>query len=62
MRLLRWLFGSGTDNRDRRKEEAERKISVAMPMAGAGAELAGEHARSETEEELHKAAGEKPTQ
>jgi hypothetical protein len=62
MGLLQWLFGSAPDNRDRRKEEAERKISPAMPMAGAGAELAGEHPRSETEDELRKASGEKPSQ
>jgi hypothetical protein len=41
---------------------AERKISAAMPVAGAGAELAGEHLRRETEKELRETAGEKPTQ
>lgn len=62
MGLLRRLFANSADNRDRRKEDAERKISAAMPVAGAGAEHGGEHLRSETEKELRETAGEKPTQ
>jgi hypothetical protein len=62
MKLFQWLFGSTPDHRDRRAEDAERKISIAMPMAGAGAELAAEHVESETEKELREAAGEKSRQ
>jgi hypothetical protein len=49
-------------NRDRRKEDAERKILATMPMAGADAELAGEHSLSETVKELRDTAGHKPAQ
>jgi hypothetical protein len=62
MKLLEWLFGSTPDNRNRRAEDSERKISIAMPMAGAGAELAAEHVESETEKELRETAGEKTRQ
>jgi hypothetical protein len=62
MKLFEWLFGPTPDNRDRRAEDAERKISIAMPMAGAGAEVAADHVESETEKELRKAAGDKPRQ
>ena len=58
MGLLQWLFGDTPDNRDRREEDAERKLSTAMPMAGAGAELAGVHSGSETENELRESAAE----
>ena len=44
-----WLFGSTPDNHDRRAEETERKISVAIPMGGAGAQTAAESVESETE-------------
>lgn len=60
MRLFDWLFGAARDNRDRRAEDAERKLSIAMPMAGAGAQVAADHPVTETEKELREAAGEKP--
>ena len=59
MKIFDWLFGSTPDNRNRRAEDAERKISIAMPMAGASAEVAAEHVESETEKELREATGEK---
>lgn len=62
MKLFDWLFGWSRDNRDRREQDADRKISPAMPMSAAGAQLSGEHPRSETEDELRKAAGDKPVQ
>jgi len=62
MNLFDWLFGWTRDNRDRRDQGAERKISPAMPMAGAGSQISGEHPRSETEDELRKAVGEKSAQ
>jgi hypothetical protein len=49
-------------DRDRRKEDAERKILATMPMAGADAELAGEHSLGETAKELRDTAGDKPAQ
>lgn len=52
-----WLFGDTGDNRRRndRKQDAGRKLSPAMPMAGAGAELDGERDESETEKALERA-------
>ena len=52
-----WLFGDGGDNRRRndRQQDAGRKLSPAMPMAGAGAELDGERDESETEKALERA-------
>jgi hypothetical protein len=58
MGLFSWLFGSKTEDRDRRRDDAARKISPAMPMAGAGAELAGQDRDSETERALKRATGE----
>jgi hypothetical protein len=61
MNLWRWLFGGeARDNRDRREQDVERKISPAMPMSAAGAQLAGEKKPSETERELREASGESP--
>jgi hypothetical protein len=59
MKLFEWLFGPTPDNRDRRAENAERKVSVPMPLAGMGAEIAADHVESETEKEPRKTAGEK---
>ena len=62
MKLFEWLFGSTPDNHDRRAEETERKISVAIPMGGAGAQIAAESVESETEKELPEATGAKQQQ
>jgi hypothetical protein len=62
MRLFDWLFGSTRDNRDRHAQDVERKLSIAMPTAGAGAQVAADHPVSETEKELRETAGEKPRQ
>jgi hypothetical protein len=56
MGIWTWLFGCGHDDRERHKRDASRKISPAMPMAGAGAELSGQSDHSETEENLKRAA------
>ena len=58
MGILDWLFRWTRDNRDRndRDQEAERKISPAMPMAGAGAQLDAQPNHSETEEALKRAS------
>jgi hypothetical protein len=58
MGLFSWMFGeSGGDRgRNERQRDVGRKLSPAMPMAGAGAELAGERDESETEEALQRAA------
>ena len=59
MRWLTWLFGSNDENeksRNDRQNDASRKLSPAMPMAGAGAELAGQGEGSETEEALKRAS------
>lgn len=58
MGLFTWLFcrsGEYTDRGDR-IQSAARKLSPAMPMAAAGAELDGENDRSETEEAIRRAA------
>jgi hypothetical protein len=53
------LFGQKPASQtDRRKEEAERRLSPGMPVAGVGAELDGERFPTETEEELKRAADE----
>ena len=59
MGFFSWMFGAPED-RDaptERQQDAARKLSPAMPMAGAGAELDGEPAKSETEDALKRAAG-----
>ena len=58
MGFFSWLTDRRGENRNRgdRQQEAARKLSPAMPMAGAGAELAGESNASETEENLKRAA------
>jgi hypothetical protein len=43
---------------DPQKDEAERRLSITMPMAGVGAELDGEYRPTETEQELKRAADE----
>jgi len=57
MGLLSWLFRGEGDNRKRndRQQDAARKLSPAMPMAAAGAELDGQREESETEEALERA-------
>jgi hypothetical protein len=40
---------------DPQNNEAERRLSITMPMAGVGAELDGEHHLTETEQDLKKA-------
>lgn len=59
MGLISWLFGESGENRDRKdaEQDAGRKLSPAMPMAGAGAELSGQDHDSETEDALKRAAG-----
>jgi hypothetical protein len=61
MALLSWLFGRGDDrNRNDRQRDAARKLSPAMPMAGAGAELDGQRGQTETEEALKRATRDRP--
>ena len=57
MGLFSWIFRDAGDNRRRndRQQDSGRKLSPAMPMAGAGAELDGEPDKSETEKALEKA-------
>lgn len=55
MGLLSWLFRGEADERNDRQQEAARKLSPAMPMAGAGAELDGQRDESETEVALERA-------
>ena len=57
MGLFSWMFGDtgGDRRRNDRQRDAGRKLSPAMPMAGAGAELAGEKDDSETEAALQRA-------
>lgn len=61
MGIFSWLFGSSTnpepEDRERRAPErvAARKISPAMPMAGAGALLSATP-KSETEKALDRAS------
>jgi len=57
MGLFSWMFGDAGGDRGRNdhQRDASRKLSPAMPMAGAGAELAGERDESETEEALQRA-------
>lgn len=57
MSWFSWLFDARGDNRSRanREQSAERKLSPAMPMAGAGAQLAGQDDKSETEDALKRA-------
>ena len=58
MGLFSWWFGdsSGDRGRNDRQRDAGRKLSPAMPMAAAGAELDGEKDESETEAALQRAA------
>jgi hypothetical protein len=57
MGLFSWLFSSEGEDRNRndRQRDAARKLSPAMPMAAAGAELDGEREESETKEALERA-------
>lgn len=59
LRYLKKLLWGGHDD-DRRHEgiaaDKARMIEMDEPMAGAGAELDGEHIKSETEEVLARAA------
>lgn len=59
MGVFSWLLGDRGDNRNRndRQQDASRKLSPAMPMAGAGAELDGEQDKSETEKALDRSTG-----
>jgi hypothetical protein len=61
MGIFSWLLGDRGDNRSRNslKQDASRKLSPAMPMAAAGAELDGEREDTETEDALQRAVGEK---
>jgi hypothetical protein len=43
---------------DPQKDEAERRLSITMPMAGVGAQRDGEYRPTETEQELKRAADE----
>ena len=53
MGLMQWLFGwASPDDRDRREHDGERKLSIAMPMAAASAELAAREPASEAEQKL----------
>ena len=45
----------GDRQRNERQRDAGRKLSPAMPMADAGAELAGERDETETEKALQRA-------
>lgn len=56
MGLFDWLKRWTSDNRERRDEQETRKISPAMPMAGASAQLAAEPEQSESEQALRRAA------
>ena len=58
MGLFSWLTGRDGENKNRGdlKQDAARKLSPTMPMAGAGAELDGESHKSETEKALERAA------
>jgi len=59
--LWQWFFGGEErDNRNRREQDAKRKISPAMPMSAVGAQLAGEEKSSLTERELREASDEGP--
>ena len=57
MGLFSWLFkdSGGDRGRNDRQRDAGRKLSPAMPMAAAGAELDGEKDESETENALQRA-------
>lgn len=56
MGFLSRLLGWDRDRRDRHAHDAARKLSPAMPMAAAGAEVSAESKTSETEDNLRKAA------
>ena len=57
MGLFTWFGDAGGDRgRNERLRDAGRKVSPAMPIAGAGAELAGERDETETEAALQRAA------
>lgn len=56
MSLFSWIFQS-PDNRQRAEGDAARKLSIAMPPAGAGAQIAGQSDDSETEKALKRATG-----
>lgn len=60
MGILARLMDWGRERRDRRKRDATRKLSPAMPMAAAGAELSVSHEKSETEQNLERATGATP--
>jgi hypothetical protein len=59
MSLWSWLTGTNAqpDNRNRgsSQQEADRRLSIAMPMAAAGATLGAQPEKSETEKELDRA-------
>ena len=55
MGLLSWLKSWTSDNRDDRDDSAARKLLPAMPMAGAGAQIAQDPDNSETEDALERA-------
>ena len=57
MGLFSWMFGDSGGDRGRndRQRDTGRKLSPAMPMAAAGAELDGAKDESETEAVLQRA-------
>ena len=56
MGILTWLFGRQADSRERREDDAVRKLSPATSIAAAGANLQATPGRSESEEALKSAA------
>jgi hypothetical protein len=65
LKFLRSLLWSGRDDERRHEglvEDKGRMLEMDEPMAGAGAQLSGEHVKSETEEALERAvARERPS-
>jgi hypothetical protein len=57
-RLFGWADSKPGLRPDPQKDEAERRLSITMPMSGVGAELDGEYRPTETEQELKRAADE----
>jgi hypothetical protein len=58
-KYLKGLLWGGRDDERRHErlvEDKARMLEMDEPMAGAGAQLAGEHIKSETEEALERAA------
>jgi hypothetical protein len=55
------LFGWIRKEPDRRQRDASRKLSPAMPMAAAGAELTADRKSSETEKAVRRAVGDDRT-